>query len=211
MIDTRPYFLSILLSLLFVFYSQAGELICVSCDGPSRTYVCDVDAGSTSVDRAALQLYCAINIAKDQQHATCSYKRVTTSQCSGEKLSYSYLGPSNPVPTNQQILPDANQQNETQFETVLKTGNQETVSAPKQDEPKTLIEFSEKAVENSKKQLKKTGEAVSNATSKTGKIVVESTKKAGKTIAGTAKTVGKTVEKTSKSTWECISSFFNKC
>lgn len=211
MIDTRPYLLSVLISLLFSFYSLAGELICVSCDGPAQTYVCDVEAGSATVDRAALQLYCAINIAKDKQHATCSYKRVTTSQCSGQKLSYSYLGPSNPVPTNQQVLPDTNQKGEIQFETELKTGNQETIAAPKEEEPKTLIEFSEKAVKNSKKQLKKTGEAVSNATSKTGKLVVDSTKKAGETIAGTAKSVGKSVQETSKSTWECISSFFNKC
>ncbi len=209
MIDTRHYILFVPISLLLSMNSFAGEQICISCDGPPQTYICDVDVPSVAVDRAALQLYCAINVAKDRNHATCSYKRVLTSQCSGQRLSYSYVGPSNQVPTNQQILPDEREQNEQQFETELKTRKQ--VTQPKSEEPDTLIEFSEQAVEKSAKQLKKTGKAVGNATSKTGKLVVDSTKKAGKTIAGTAKSVGKTVQESSKSTWKCISSLFTKC
>ena len=209
MIDTRSCFLSVPISLLLCTYSFAGELICISCDAPQQIYICDVDVSSASVDRAALQLYCAINVAKDRQHATCSYKRVSPSQCSGQKLNYSYLGPSTRIPSNQQVLPNNSEQNVPQFETELK--NQNHVTQPKTEEPKTLIEFSEQAVENSAKQLKKTGEAVSTATSKTSKLVVNSTKKAGETIAGTAKSVGESVEKTSKSTWKCISSLFSNC
>ncbi len=192
----------------------SAELICMSCSEPDQTYICDVDTPDGTPGSGALQLYCAISIARDHNHGSCTFRRVEAAQCQGTRLTYTYQGPRNPLPDESRDLAVQEPGNDEQFRTEVDSvepGEPSEQQGKKNKEPKTLVDFTEQAVENSADQLKKTGKAVGDATAKTGEFVAESTKKAGENISGAAKKVGKSVQESTKSTWKCLTSWFSDC
>lgn len=148
-----------------------------------------------SPGKQATQLFCVIQIAKMQNHLSCSVRKSQEAPCQGPVLNLTYTGPviSNPRGHNWE---DAN-------------------SAPSQGtkpkEPGTLVDLTKEAVKDSGQNIKNAGKAVGNATKKTGEFVKNSAIKAGEKVGDAAITTGQAVTNAAKKSYKCLMSLFSDC
>ena len=191
--------------------AQAPQSFCVICEGPAKTYLCQLDQKGGTATTAAMKLHCIVNIAKDHKHSSCAARKNAAQTCQGEIVSYSYVGGTTRTDEtdhassngNDRILPSGKPEpkNQAVYDKTAPNGQEPLEQKPPgNDEPKTLVELTDKAVKNSGKQLKKAGDAIGKTVSDTGKAVADTTKKVGKQIGNAA-----------KSTFDCVISLFSKC
>jgi hypothetical protein len=160
--------------------SQAGE-ICVQCEAPAATYLCQAEAASEHQaflqNRRLIQLACIRNIAKTYGHSTCKANAAEQQACNAPavrvdltEMARQYVNRL-PAPLRQNDKATAN--------------GQFSAPPPSNGEPQTVVELAERTVESSQRQLEKAGEVV---------------KKAGNAVGDTA-----------KKTWQCLTTLFQKC
>ena len=210
---------------------RADKVVCVQCKNPDLTYRCNVLRPDGSPAQAAFQYFCIKELAKEGAHQSCSVKRNHGDVCEGLEKTLVYGGLERPGTGGMTASGEAG---ETAVDgspdgplpngDPAKAGN---------GEPKTLIELTDQAGEDTKKQLKKTGAAIGGAAKKTGDTVVGAVKKTGDTVVGAVKktgnavggavkktgnAVGGAVKKTgkvvgsaAKSTLNCVTSLFSNC
>ncbi len=172
--------------------AQNQQDYCIKCSNPDETYICRIVSNSNSA--RGKQLFCIMNIAKEQGHDSCA--ATTQSQsCSGVLVQYEVSGmPIDPAPA-----PTTHSN--------LATTDENTPLPKAADEPRTLVEFTKKATKATKTGIKSAGKDTSKALKNTGKAI----EKTGKNITKFTQKVGKNITKATKTTWKCITSLFFSC
>lgn len=179
--------------------ATAGKSYCVTCQGPLQTYLCDVEMPNGSPGKQATQLFCVIQIAKQQNHLSCSVRKSQPGPCQGPTLNFTYSGPviSNPAGHNWE---------------------DDTPAPGKPKEPGTLVDLTKEAVKDTGQNIKNAGKAVGNATKKTGEFVKDSgifvkdsAVKAGETVGDAAITTGQSITNAAKKSYKCLMSLFSDC
>lgn len=148
--------------------SAQAQSICVSCDNPSATYACRLDAAFGQPEgkqlKRLVRLSCLQDIAKAFGHEVCRVRRGAVGPCTGEPYTIKLRRPdADAPPSPYQARPS-------------KEPAQQRAARPakprrRDDPPKTVVELAEKAGKDSEKQLKKAGKAVGRAVRKTWRCV----------------------------------------
>lgn len=89
----RTGFLTLAILYLLTGRALAADSFCVSCSGPTASYVCEVTIPDGVVPTQSPQLYCAYRLASEGKHASCSSRRSGQSACPGEYRQLAYQGP----------------------------------------------------------------------------------------------------------------------
>lgn len=152
----RQAFSALALLLALVLPAAAAEEVCVACTAPSAIYRCTVDeAGKLEGHRfgkRVLQLACITELAKAGGHEQCLVKRTGSDSCFGFRRSVSLAASLDALA--------ARAETEVVEEPI---GEPEPVVVEKpkaSGPPKTVEELARRTTDASKKQLKKTGNAV---------------------------------------------------
>lgn len=90
----RPGFLALAILGLLTGRASADDSFCVSCSGPTASYICEVTVPDGVVPTQSPQLYCAYRLASEGKHASCSSRRSGSSACPGDYRQLAYQGPS---------------------------------------------------------------------------------------------------------------------
>ena len=203
--------------------SRADNAICVVCKAPDLTYRCKVMRDNGIMASGGFEFFCIKEIAREGAHKSCSVRRGGGKICDGLQKTLVYNGAPRKQPEQDNFAQDPG----SRLDPNALSGREDIArdinnDANKTSEPKTMYELTDQAVKGSKKQLKKTGDAIGGAAKKTGDTVVGVVKKTGQTITGAVKntgsTVGGAVKKTgkaiggaAKSTLNCVTSLFSNC
>lgn len=197
--------------------SQAGSAtFCVSCVEPDRTYVCRVDTPNANPGPDALQFYCIVRTAKEEQHKSCAVTKGVKGQCSGIEKHYTYNGPALP-PQLQDVLPTPPQAPGPQSEPPTVAAPDFSEPAPLQlvppseqpapvenkRPPETLIEMGTRAGSTVRNAAGNTGQAVRGAARGTGNVANES----GSRVGNAARNVGQAA----RTAVGCVWSLFRNC
>ncbi len=194
---------------------QPGESQCVVCSEPDQVYRCVVETPGVSVPVRALQYFCVRRIAREFGHGRCTARRADDAGagCADAALvierRFSYSGP---LPRILRKLAEG------EARPPAGAGARETVDG----EPRTLVEFTNRAVEASGETVKKAGDTVIGVTRKAGRTATDVAKsagaevgkaaqKTGKVVGKAARTVGETLKDAAKSAYDCVRSFFKDC
>jgi len=216
-------------------HALADDVVCVQCKNPDLTYRCNVLRPDGSRAQAAFQYFCIKELAKEGAHQSCSVKRNGGDVCEGLEKTLVYGGTVPSRPVNSGVAGESSVDADGLADVgppAVRTPDGGPAEAG-DSEPKTLIELTDQAAEDTKKQLKKTGTAIGGAAKKTGDTVVGAVKKTGATVGSavkktgkvvgsaakkTGKVVGGAVKKTgtaiggaAKSTLNCVTSLFSNC
>jgi hypothetical protein len=143
---------------------------CVACTEPGAVYRCVID-GARPGGGQSLQMLCVTTMAKEGKHGTCGIKRGTVFDCDGPVKRVPWSGADLPVET-----PGGN------------TAATKPESDPKEP-PKTLLEMTKRANEQTAEQIKQANENVKESVKSTGDAIGNATKK----------------------TWDCLTSLFKQC
>ncbi len=90
----RPGILALAIFVGLTSLASAADSFCVSCSGPTASYVCEVTIPDGVVPTQSPQLYCAYRLASEGKHASCSSRRSGLSACPGDYRQLAYQGPS---------------------------------------------------------------------------------------------------------------------
>ena len=90
----RAGFLALAILVLLTAAARAADSFCVSCSGPTASYVCEVAIPEGVVPTQSPQLYCAYRLAAEGKHASCSSRRSGQAPSAGDYRQLAYRGPS---------------------------------------------------------------------------------------------------------------------
>ena len=185
---------------------------CVTCDTPDQTYLCQIETPHANPSDKGLQLFCIIRISKDGGHNSCAVANRDAAQCAGAIRTYTFEAPAIPPQLRDAV------QRYRKAKDKDKDKPDETLPPQKRGEPKTLIEVTGRAVNASRKGIKKTGATVSGAasatTGKVGKVAIGAGKgvtKAARKVGSATKKTGSAVGSAAKTAYNCLRSWFKKC
>ncbi len=196
--------------------ARADEFsVCVICNDPGKVYQCSLSyqppEGSISgPNQRGLQFACIQEVARYGNHGQCAANRKTALECGGEPYrlrNQSVLYQPNPVEAIEE--PDTSSEQPDQ-PIVTKQDPQDPadVEAPvkvkKKDQQPSLVDTTEQTYEATKDTVKKGYEKTSDSV-KTGYD------KTSDTVKKTVKSVGDGIGSAAKTTYNCLTSFFQKC
>lgn len=189
----------------FLSAHAAAVEFCVSCKGPEQTYVCEVNAGNGGRNAAALRLHCVVNAARDRGHQSCTVPKVAADPCVGPRLQYVYSGDALPLPYPGNSATSSDASSESAGANTPSTDNQ------KDDNAKTLVDLTNRAVKSSKQRLQNAGETVSEATSKTRDSVKGAAKKTKSRVGEALRNARTAVGNAARTTFHCVRTLFGEC
>lgn len=146
--------------------AAVGQEICVSCDAPAAIYRCSVEhADRLKLVRQAdrwLHLACIKDIAQQYGHATCAINPASVGSCEGivhvvkaQSAATHVLNRPSPTEAVQPAEPPAGP----------------APAAPRNSEPKTVVELAKQTAESTQKGLDKATKKVTDTAKKTWKCL----------------------------------------
>lgn len=196
-------------------WAGSRQIFCVKCTEPNQTYRCEVDEpafaqNTGAVGGPSLSLYCVQKVALEGGHGSCGVSRAAVEPCDGVLKSYTYEAAGNGAPGGlAAIQPPRSPAQTVPAPAPITAAAPATAAKPETiipapgtppNQPKTLIEATDRAINASKNGIKKAGETVTDGAKSTGAGVKTVFQKTSDAVGGAAVT-----------TWKCLSSFFNNC
>lgn len=193
--------------------AQAEEFsVCVICNDPGKVYQCSLSyeppEGSISTpNQRGLQFACIQEVARYGKHGQCAASRQTAQQCGGEP--YTLRNQSvlyQPRSSEPEIIEEAAPEQPSQR--IERSEDPTEVEAPvrvkKKDQKPSLVDTTGETYEATKETVKKGYE-------KTSDTVKSGYDKTSSTVKKTVKSVGDGIGSAAKTTYNCLTSFFQKC
>ncbi|GJM02502.1 MAG: hypothetical protein DHS20C08_10030 [Rhodomicrobium sp.] len=190
---------SVFLPLIILSQPATAETfsVCVICNEPGKVYQCGItyqslDGVYRQPNEKGLQFACIQEVAKYGNHSKCAASRKTAAECGGEPYTLK----------NQAILYSPPKNLEKEAEKI--TNAPPPATPDKSKEQPTLVETTEKTYDKAK-------DTVSKSYEKTTDTVKTGYDKTSSTVKKTVKTVGDSIGSAAKTTYNCLTSFFQKC
>lgn len=174
--------------------------ICVICNDPGKVYQCSIsykqtgyqpDGTINTPNRQGLQFACIQEIANYGKHGQCGASRQTPTQCGGEPYTLK----------DQSAL----------YKTTPAATTDETNTPPDENNDAIKEQHRPSLVESTQKSYDKASDNVKKGYDNTKSTVKKGYKKTTSTVKKTVKTVGDSIGSAAKTTYNCLTSWFNKC
>lgn len=196
---------------------------CVTCTGPTATYICRPDIGGSKFANAGAKLLCIQQLANQFGHQKCAARRAEQqSMCLGKLVNVSAKetikqvrplinGEKSPVVSGDQLP-------EVVPNTAGPSTSNRTASPPRQGleqtrQTETVEELTTKPKQAAperpaQQQPPKTVEELAKRASQSSQ---ENLEKAGEAVTNAVKGTGEAVGNVAKKTWDCLSTLLTDC